>query len=70
MTKYYTLNQAVDKAYKERKMFKREPVQNCTQGLYNALRLFFGYAKKEYYFEKDKYKDNTDKNYKPKGGYI
>ena len=52
--KYYTLNEAVQKAYKERKTFKRDPVQGFYRGLYNGARMFFGYASKEYYFEKDK----------------
>lgn len=53
--KYYTIDQAVKKAYENKEAFMKDINMSFSRGLYNCVRGLFGYKPKMYYFvERDK----------------
>jgi hypothetical protein len=52
MRRYYTLESATEKAYKEQKCFQRDNNTSFVRDSLNLARMFFGYEPKFYYFDK------------------
>lgn len=54
--KYYTIDQAVKRAYKNNEAFMIDNNMGFSRGIYNCVRMYFGCKPKRYYFtRKEKY---------------
>lgn len=52
--KYYTIDQAIEKSYREGRAFERAENPSFIRDMLNLTRLYFGYRPKVYTFPKER----------------